>query len=721
MKTEKKSTSSDFDETSNNAASDQDISDEVYASNVPVPKEVDASSHLYTNIITNYTPPPNGGEYKCPKCSKGFSKKLLLKKHKKNCRPKLQKDLLTRCKSCSRIFKDRQSLAKHLVNYHSEYTCEICSQKSQSKCEIVSHIRFTHPKCKLFCKVCGNILRSQQNLTDHINDHSNSYICQFCGDSLPSKIKLKMHILSLHRKILSLSCGICLKLFENQHILKDHVQLLHKNDLRPLTSCTVCGKNYGSKWKTYDHLNKSHGRIFKVCKTCLEIFNTEEELNIHCEEIHCSKNQNTTVKNQFNNYSKQEIEDNDESESCKEEIDDIEEDNNTEEVFVTFIPEVSATKISLLEKRLLGKDIVKEEKLPKSNENRVNEDETKTKIKSITTKKSGDSPKYEDDTAQQSSTKRTVYVDSDAPSLCEICFKTWPAKKHLWQHYIRCHKSAAATVCGICLKTNVDYRTLQEHLRQNHPTLLHGQGFGSNFICRICGRYHNASSKLKLHMAIHENFDWAFLEIQDEKEAKDREKEKTEDNETYFESLIEQVECSSNEDEESEDEQKEEKGDNDNSSISAVNESESESDNSNQNKNNCDSVEDTEQFGIDQKTANRTEEIEFQSTESDNSSSDSCSTDEEDTTVGNEDTSNEVVMVNSLTNSSSNAILGETSPFAENCLFSFKTAELDSAVKSISLECETEVKDDLSIEYCEIPILTASNDREIESAVGSIL
>lgn len=95
----------------------------------PLPKEIDSTSNLYTNIITNYTPPQNEGEYKCPKCFKGFHKKPLLKKHKKNCRPKLQKDLLTRCKTCSRIFKDRQSLAKHLVNYHSEYTCEICEQK----------------------------------------------------------------------------------------------------------------------------------------------------------------------------------------------------------------------------------------------------------------------------------------------------------------------------------------------------------------------------------------------------------------------------------------------------------------------------------------------------------------------------------------------------------------------------------------------------------------
>lgn len=126
---------SDGEEASNNSRDEEEEYSETIKTepeiqgNKPLPKEIDSSSDLYTNIITNYTPPQNEGEFKCPKCFKGFHKKTLLKKHKKNCRPRLQKDLLTRCKTCSRIFKDRQSLTKHLINYHSEYTCEICGQK----------------------------------------------------------------------------------------------------------------------------------------------------------------------------------------------------------------------------------------------------------------------------------------------------------------------------------------------------------------------------------------------------------------------------------------------------------------------------------------------------------------------------------------------------------------------------------------------------------------
>lgn len=75
---------------------DEEDDDKEDYKGLDAPKEIDTKSNLYTNIITNYTPPANEGPFKCPKCLKGFHKKPLLKKHKKNCRPRLQKDLLTR-------------------------------------------------------------------------------------------------------------------------------------------------------------------------------------------------------------------------------------------------------------------------------------------------------------------------------------------------------------------------------------------------------------------------------------------------------------------------------------------------------------------------------------------------------------------------------------------------------------------------------------------------
>ncbi|CAH1118422.1 unnamed protein product [Phaedon cochleariae] len=661
------------------------------------PKEIDSSHNLYTNIITNYTPPLNEGDYKCPKCSKAFQKKLLLKKHKKNCRPRNQKDLLTRCKTCSRTFKDRQSLTKHLVNYHSEYICEICNGKMQSKCEIVSHIRFRHPCCHLFCKICRNVLRSKADMQEHLHNHVESYICQFCGDPLPSKIKLKMHILSLHRKMLSLSCGICLKLFETQHILRDHVRLVHKNQLAPLTSCPVCGKNYGSKWKTFDHLNKSHGRIFKACKTCLGVFETDAQLQAHCDltshggpgvttPANASK---TSITSQMSSATSDMAAKNDESDSEEDEQTDSECDME-QDLEQKFLPQ--DTKMMLLEKRISGE--------------KVNEDEaqklqtTDKKVPLLVGKKLP--LKREDDPDRSNSSKRTVYVNSNDPSYCEICLKTWPAKKHLWQHYIRCHKSVAATVCGICLQTNDTYESLQKHLRETHPTLLHGQGYGSNFICRICGRYHNASSKLRLHMVIHENFDWRTLDDPNKPTRMDSDENPTSNGfkdakeephgDINYDSLIEQVECSSqseNEDFDREMPQGEarqadsssEEEDSDGSAISEV------------------------QVAIEEKPA-LTNPLEYTISSDDSSSSFSSKT----------HSSDEERSFSSQSKSNSNT----ADSLSNSNVFCRKPEELDSAVQSISYECME--PEDLNVEdnYCDMqnPCL---NDNEIESAVGSIL
>ncbi|GJQ75286.1 hypothetical protein Trydic_g23475 [Trypoxylus dichotomus] len=771
------------------------------------PKEIDSSSNLYTNIITNYTPPQNNGEFKCPKCLKGFHKKNLLKKHKKNCRPRLQKDLLTRCKTCSRIFKDRQSLTKHLINYHSEYVCEICSQKFQSKCEIVSHIRFTHPNCHLFCS-CGNILRNKEDLRLHKQDHWNSFICQFCADSLPTKIKLKMHILSLHRKILSLSCGICLKLFETQHILRDHVRLVHKEHLLPLTSCTVCGKNYGSKWKTFDHLNKSHGRIFKPCKACLEVFDSEEQLQKHYDTMHITFSQSkgsiqNAPSNEFGSIKKElcesDFEHNYENEdkNSNSDAEDPENysgyqnttqsdyDDRTTGSKADYSSVMDDGKISLLEKRLLGKKLPSEDQKKfarkiKDEKNVDAKSEYSMMFPANNTKQTREFEEIENNQSPlQNSSKRTVYVNSNDPSLCEICLKTWPAKKHLWQHYIRCHKTVAATVCGICLKANESYEALQKHLRENHPTLLHGQGFGSNFICRICGRYHNASSKLKLHMAIHENFDWKILEsfenvktehseiktenlmnngydvkVEEEEDEAEEDKMQQIQSEINFESLIEEVECSSESENEnvndSEDEEEDQRGQNEDTSTSEPSDTDDVSEenslesrmlqnmlieknllqkqvdaikNSNggttykTEKQNKIIPYDAAENGLKQETSSETEDSNSSSSEHENENDYKSEIKSEN--VSSEDEDESQISIASEDDEEEEDNQDDSNDSSRN-VFERKPEELDSAIKSISYE-QVDIKDEqIGDQYCELQAQNL-NPHEIQSAVDSIL
>ncbi|CAH1963116.1 unnamed protein product [Acanthoscelides obtectus] len=407
------------------------------------------------------------------------------------------------------------------------------------------------------------------------------------------------------------------------------------------------------------------------------------------------------------------------------------------------------TKMSLLEQRLLGKPLTKPEpsnasKAPKNSKSEPKEDESqhplvnsKNRMAYINTsiqasqleakkdlkeyeheqpgmntniqKTSIETKKYqkEDETAQPvvNSSKRTVYVNSNDPSCCEICSKTWPAKKHLWQHYIRCHKAEAATVCGICLKMNKSYAALQVHLLHEHPTLLHGQGFGSKFICRVCGRYHNASSKLRLHMVIHENFDWKLLEnvanigkvnenpaTNGLKDCKNEPKSQSE-NGINYDSLIEEVECSSESQAEDCD--------------GRLNINKEDDSSSTDNEDSNDSVESAKSL-----PNGKLNGAGHQSSSSEDSSS--CVSDTEGSRTG----SSAEGRSTSGSQSSQSKKTGELVD-SESSVFDRKSEELDTAIKSISYEsidqAESVGKDDVQM------LPNCLNDNEIESAVDSIL
>lgn len=573
--------------------------------------------------------------------------------------------------------------------------------------------------------------------------------------------------------------------------------MVHANQLKPLNSCCVCGKNYGSKWKTFDHINKSHGRSFKACKTCLEVFDTELELQAHFEVAHgnqSNKNLNSNSKNSNDTDAKKDVDQKEVLESDFEEEKNSASDTSNEEDLgntenctdLNFYSKINSELLQKKNKQPSENEFVEyEQKFFEENDfEQFNAPSSKRREKKNKKSKNSKIKREVEENPSHNTSKRTVYVNSNDPSLCEICLRTWPAKKHLWQHYIRCHKTEAATVCGICLKTNDNYLSLQKHLNENHPTLLHGQGFGSNFICRICGRYHNASSKLKLHMAIHENFDWGILQSDDSNnenkyKKEDQFNECVEDqsevlnDDINYESLIEQVECSTDEsdnesvvrnvnfnnttieieenassteesensslsedeDEENRDEISENKmNDFENGVMSnSVNEkkllksysnekvittygSEDNLMNNYVNENNINDYEVEvhikEEIKVEDLSSEEDEAGEFSNTEV------SCSEDESAPVKGvNVYSEEEMSPVSAVT--LMNEQLSSTNTNDSNT-FVCKAEELDSAIRSISYEQVEVVEADLNSEYYEIPVQNL-NQHEIQSAVDSIL
>ncbi|KYN04799.1 Zinc finger protein Xfin [Cyphomyrmex costatus] len=546
----------------------------------------------------------------CEKCNKGFHKRYLLRRHMKGCQ-NYRKDpgaLLTRCRACERIFKDRASLQKHIENHHTTYTCHLCNETITSKLGIMTHNRINHmdhPDLTCDYQSCKKLFRTKEDLESHRKDHkyhSNPNVCDFCGDTVENKLKLKMHVLSLHRNEIGVSCGVCLIPMKDPKDLKKHVEAVHSSVLSHPNTCQVCGKQYASKWKAFDHTKKCHGKVFLTCKQCLAVFTDENDIRDHYEYVHnVPKDQLAIFEYRMDIGAKRE--------GCdtldiivKEEPDDLEFDeeicdessndsrkrrspndtydcemcpeiflnsdtlakhyqnvHNTDPVrmFKKFRKDNSDNKrkmrnrnnfecknckkqfstktlfwnhinvctrrnsigrfdmpnnvpTSILESHLKNNN-QREEPAPLTNESNLNIPDFNL-FEDINLQLSAQKPvpnlmplsqmKAASNGKCSRKDSRKVYDEStNTECTCEVCGKQWPAKKHLWQHLIRFHRAEAAVTCGVCLKLCKSYQDLADHLKAEHAPVLSPEG--NNFTCKTCGRYHNARSKLLLHMSIH--------------------------------------------------------------------------------------------------------------------------------------------------------------------------------------------------------------------------
>lgn len=223
-----------------------------YEPDVKTEMDIKRENMIYKNSSNYYhmaaaQSPEEDGLHFCEKCNKSFHKRYLLRRHMKGCQ-NYRKDpaaLLTRCRACERIFKDRASLQKHIENHHSSYECHLCKETITSKLGIMTHNRMHHmhhPDLTCELEHCRKLFRTKEDLELHRKDHQHfgtPNVCDFCGDTVENKLKLKMHILSLHRNEIGVSCGVCLIPMKDPKDLKKHVEDVHESILLRPNTCQV--------------------------------------------------------------------------------------------------------------------------------------------------------------------------------------------------------------------------------------------------------------------------------------------------------------------------------------------------------------------------------------------------------------------------------------------------------------------------------------------------
>ncbi|CAL8098744.1 unnamed protein product [Orchesella dallaii] len=222
--------------------------------------------------------------YKCEICPKTYTNEDNLSRHKFT---HLNKREL-KCDLCLKAFMFKDQLVKHLRTHTGEkpFSCSICNRRFGCQADVKSHERVHQDVGDEFaCIFCGNELRSQNLLNNHILGHikENIWECNICSKTFVTAYRLRDHVKKIHNNMNSttpVSCIMCEKTFSTNGTLKIHLQC-HTRE-RPL-SCFQCEKTFpGYGGALQRHVERAHTKIkLHYCELCGNGFVNSSSLQEH--------------------------------------------------------------------------------------------------------------------------------------------------------------------------------------------------------------------------------------------------------------------------------------------------------------------------------------------------------------------------------------------------------------------------------------------------------
>ncbi|KAL9888811.1 uncharacterized protein ACN427_008327 [Glossina fuscipes fuscipes] len=153
-------------------------------------KELQSKSNNCNNSLSSLENPKI---WDCEVCSKSFTTKYFLKKHKRL----HTGEMPYTCEICARTFTFQQSYHKHLL-YHSDekpHVCHTCGRAFKELSTLHNHERIHSGEKPFKCEVCGKCFRQRVSFLVHTRIHTGvmPYKCELCQKSFRYKVSQRTH------------------------------------------------------------------------------------------------------------------------------------------------------------------------------------------------------------------------------------------------------------------------------------------------------------------------------------------------------------------------------------------------------------------------------------------------------------------------------------------------------------------------------------------------
>ncbi|KAG5866533.1 hypothetical protein JTB14_004171 [Gonioctena quinquepunctata] len=153
-------------------------------------RRVEDIKSLHKNVSAR---PSDNKQWECDVCSKMFTTKYFLKKHKRL----HTGEMPYCCALCNKSFTFQQSYHKHMLYHSSEkpHVCNECGRAFKELSTLQNHARIHSGERPFVCETCGKSFRQRVSYLVHRRIHTGvmPYKCTACDKSFRYKVSQKSH------------------------------------------------------------------------------------------------------------------------------------------------------------------------------------------------------------------------------------------------------------------------------------------------------------------------------------------------------------------------------------------------------------------------------------------------------------------------------------------------------------------------------------------------